>query len=364
MTEPRVLVERVHASPMSGVFVVTGGGSLLLSDLLTVPGASATVLEATVPYSEHALAEYLGSTPAQACSSATTRALAMRAFQRALALEDGASDRRFGFAITASLRTTAAKRGEHRAFVAFQTLESTREWGLKLAKGVRTRDEEERLVRDVALYALGGDAPALGAGDELAEISAEAPQAWKKLWTGDDAVRTLGGKARPRIVFPGAFNPLHDGHRTIAALAAERLAQPVTFEICITNVDKPPLDCVEIVTRLHDFRPTDSVWLTRLPTFVEKARVFRRATFLVGVDTMARIADPKYYGGNAFTRDAAIAEIASANCRFLVFGRIHAGRFTTLDDLRLPASLVELSDGLREEDFRVDVSSTELRKKQ
>src|SRR5262245_19876181 len=159
MTEPRALIERVHASSMSGVFVVAGGGSLLLSDLLTVPGASATVLEATVPYSERALAEYLGSTPAQACSSTTARALAMRAFQRALSLSPDAIDRRFGFAITASLRTTTAKRGEHRAFVALQTLESTSEWHLTIAKGTRERDEEERLGRDVGLLALGGDSP-------------------------------------------------------------------------------------------------------------------------------------------------------------------------------------------------------------
>ena len=49
MAESRSFIERLHADPRKGVFVVTGGGSLLLSDLMTVPGASATVLEATVP---------------------------------------------------------------------------------------------------------------------------------------------------------------------------------------------------------------------------------------------------------------------------------------------------------------------------
>ena len=33
------------------VVAVTGGGSQAIADLLTVPGASATVLEAVVPYS-------------------------------------------------------------------------------------------------------------------------------------------------------------------------------------------------------------------------------------------------------------------------------------------------------------------------
>ena len=362
MVESRGFIERLHADPRSGVFVVTGGGSLLLSDLLTVPGASATVLDASVPYAAKALAEYIGAVPEQACSGTTARALAMRAFQRSVALAPADIEHRFGFAITASLRTTATKRGEHRAFVAMQTIASTQEWRFTLAKGKRSRADEERVVRDLALHALGAEPPALDADDALVHVEAAAPTAWQKLFTGPDAIRAAGAKARPRIVFPGAFNPLHDGHRTIAALAAERLAQPVTYEICITNVDKPPLDCIDIVARLHEFSPTESVWLTRLPTFVEKVSAFRRATFLVGVDTIARIADPKYYGGNGSARDDAIAAIRAAGCRFLVFGRLINGRFVTLDDLPLPAALYDLSDGFSEREFRMDVSSTAIRK--
>ena len=48
---------RLHESPWQGVFYVTGGGTLLLSELLTTPGASATVLDARVPYAAAALAE-------------------------------------------------------------------------------------------------------------------------------------------------------------------------------------------------------------------------------------------------------------------------------------------------------------------
>jgi hypothetical protein len=361
MVESRSFIERVHADARSGVLVVTGGGSLVLSDLLSVPGASNTVLEASVPYSAKALTEYIGAVPEQACSSATARALAMRAFQRALALAPGDIEHRFGLAITASLRTTTPKRGEHRAFVAVQTFASTQEWRLTLPKGRRTRAEEERVLRDLALHALGDAPPALEPDDVLSHVEALAPSAWQKLFTGSDAIRASGAKARPRLVFPGAFNPLHDGHRKIAALASERLAQPVTYEICITNVDKPPLDCIDVVARLHEFSPTESVWLTRLPTFVEKVKAFRRATFLVGVDTIIRIADPKYYGGNVFARDDAIATIGAAGCRFLVFGRLMNGRFVTLDDLPLPAALYDLSDGFSEREFRMDVSSTALR---
>ena len=49
MTDEAV-VRALHEGPARGVFAVTGGGSLLLSDLLGVPGASGTVVYGAVPY--------------------------------------------------------------------------------------------------------------------------------------------------------------------------------------------------------------------------------------------------------------------------------------------------------------------------
>jgi len=69
----------LHASDPIGVFLVTGGGITLLEDLLTEPRASATVLEASVPYAEQALADKLGGKPDRACRPDTARALAMPA---------------------------------------------------------------------------------------------------------------------------------------------------------------------------------------------------------------------------------------------------------------------------------------------
>ena len=42
-------VAAIHATGRRGAITVTGGGGWLLGALLTTPGASATVLEATVP---------------------------------------------------------------------------------------------------------------------------------------------------------------------------------------------------------------------------------------------------------------------------------------------------------------------------
>ncbi|MEN1681669.1 MAG: hypothetical protein AAGJ46_18970, partial [Planctomycetota bacterium] len=131
--------------------------------------------------------------------------------------------------------------------------------------------------------------------------------------------------------------------------------------------DKPRLDYLALDQRLAAIAeklPGIEVWLTRLPTFVSKSGQFPGGSFVVGADTILRIADPKYYGGSESARDAAMATLAERGCRFLVFGRVVDGHFETLDDLPLPKTLRNLCDGVPASEFREDISSTQLRAEQ
>ncbi len=165
----------------------------------------------------------------------------------------------------------------------------------------------------------------------------------------------------PAVVFPGAFSPRHRGHQQMAAIAEQLLGQTVQHELSIVNVDKPPLDAADVRRRLSHFRPTEPVWLTRSATFVEKAALFPNATFVVGVDTIIRIADPRYYGGRRDARDAAVEELEQLGCRFLVFGRLLTDQFMVLDNCELPETLLRNCQYVSEEQFRIDLSSTQLR---
>jgi len=166
------LVTRIHASPTMAVLVVTGGGAQALADLLAVPGASRTVLEALVPYSEQSLAEFLGASPQQSVSVATAAALARTAYQRALRLRKDKTAPVVGLSCTATLMTDRPKKGAHRAHIGLCVGEQTRVYSLPLQKGTRDRQGEERLVSDLLLRVLA-EACGLGSATDLALLPDE-----------------------------------------------------------------------------------------------------------------------------------------------------------------------------------------------
>ena len=373
------LVQQIHAGPMQVVLAVTGGGSTAIGDLLAVPGASRTVLEASVPYSADALVDYLGFEPDQSCSEATARALAMVAFERARRLSPDDPYRLMGVGCTASLASDREKRGPHRVHVAVQTARGTQVVSWQFNKQQRSRADEEDLSAGLVLGAIANidrsdESPAVEFvpefGERLTTDRVEVPpgdDSWSDLLLGSaERVASHFSSQEPptekplsQAIFPGAFNPLHEAHRQMVDLAGKHLSCPVALELSMTNVDKRPLDFLDIRRRLLGCRGLP-VWLTRAATFAEKADLFPKATFIVGADTIARVADVNYYG-NCQERDAAIAAIAASGCRFLVFGRLVEGKFCPLEGLDLPPALRQLCEGIAEQTFRVDVSSSEIR---
>lgn len=375
LTDPE-LIGRIHGAAGKLVLCTTGGGSLAVSSLLQAPGASRSVLEAAVPYAAEALTRWLGAWPEQFCSDATARAMAMSAYLRAMEyVADGSDQVVAGIGCTASLASDRPKHGPHRIHAALQTGALTLAHCIELVKGRRTREEEEQLAAALVLNLVAEfkklpDRLDLGlSSEEVPSVRrAVACPAWQLLLSGAERLAPASalavGSSSPaarRIIFPGAFHPRHEGHRAMAALATQITGGRVEHEISIVNVDKLPIDFIEMECRAAQFAAAEPLWFTRTPTFAEKATLFPAATFVVGVDTVVRIAEPKYYGDEP-ARDWALASLAAAGCRFLVFGRYHDGCFQALCDLKLPTALLQLCDEVPGHAFRMDLSSTALRR--
>jgi hypothetical protein len=379
------LISTLHGSGRKAALAITGGGSGAVGELLRVPGGSRLLIEAQVPYDALALESFLGFAPAQACSSDTAIAMAQSARARAARLvppkTEGGTDLvgpdLVGLGATAALVSDRPRKGEHRFHIAFASSVGIAHCTGVMAKGRRDRAAEEDLVsRAIVLWlarACGVAAPSprslLDADEHYAETVVAAADTIDRLLAGElDRVtvqpdgQMMLSAPQPFVLFPGSFNPMHEGHVLLARVAEELRQQPLAFEISVTNVDKPPLAGETVRHRLAQFAWKSPVELTRAPTFVEKSRLFPGTTFVVGMDTAERLFGPKYYGDDEARMHDALEEIANSGGSFLVAVRLNAaGRVRALTDIPVPRRYADLFTEIPEHRFRFDTSSSEIR---
>jgi nicotinic acid mononucleotide adenylyltransferase len=358
--------------------------------LLRVPGGSRLLIDAQIPYDALALAAFLGFAPAQACSSDTAIAMAQSARARAARLVPstgvGVGTDLVGLGATAALVSDRPRKGEHRFHIAFANSAGPNSTGAHctcvMAKGRRDRAAEEDLVsRAIVLWlarACGIAAPSPRSLLDADEHYAETVYAETVVAAVDTLDQLLAGELdrvtvqpdgqimlsapQPLVLFPGSFNPMHEGHVVLARVAEEHRQRPLAFEISVTNVDKPPLAGETVRHRLAQFAWKSPVELTRAPTFVEKSRLFPSTTFVIGADTAERLVAPKYYGDDELRMHMALEEIANSGSSFLVAVRIGAaGRVRSLNDIPVPRRYADLFIEIPEHRFRVDISSSEIR---
>lgn len=297
----------------------------------------------------------------------------------------------FGVSCTAALVSGSPKRGAHRCHIAVATANDITTYTLTLDKSLgRSRIEEDTICSQLVLHAIQEQSsqktrissrdirgfPFLADTDQLAihrniprnliddvctkhshhvlffppvlSESSSPPSVYDWVHAADVSVPTGS------LVFPGSFNPVHEGHINLVLAALERynacsptvssssisnecganskapgvppsiptnssthrstkafpsIPPLIIFEIAAVNADKPPISLDILEARLRQFDPnfnhlmqrlTDknipyAVAITSEPLFARKAAIFPNTTFLIGADTLERLFNLKYY---------------------------------------------------------------------
>ena len=338
---------------------MTGGGSPLLADLLTVPGASNTVLEVSVPYAEQALHELLGSAAGASCIRTNWPRPGHARLSTRAAL---GADHAFGLGVTASLSSSSAKRGQTRAYWAIQTATQSASYQLMLDNADSRAKQEQQLNQalwqSIEHSLLGAQLPSSQA--QLSQLT--APESWQPL-LHQTPYATCTQNHDGKLILPGSFNPLHQGHQQMLHVAESVTGLTGAYEMTLRNADKPDLDYLTVRERLDGLK-VSPVWLTNLTNFEQKAERFSGRYFALGTDTLARIAQPRFYADDNNRMLQAIDNIVQHNIAFLVFGRLNGADFIELADLSLPANLESICQAVASEVYRNDISSSAIRASQ
>ena len=387
-----------------GVLYLTGGGLSALGMLSSHGGMSNTLRSSRVCYAQKDSIEVFGCKPDHFVDEIAARQLAAAAFSHALRVRDDGLNATnvFGVGCTSKLSVGRNERAgrTHEIYGAVMDAWTTYTVSVTLPGGPDRHFEEminaKLILNLVAVGKRLYDLPTIRLDGfcctefvtleyigDLCNIHHLNHDHMVSMLTGDRAWIAYQGNVNnnrvpipgplytetppTQALFPGRWRPKHEGHEGIRRKAESLLKMPVSYELSLFNADKPPLDHKSILETIRQFAQEDC-WLvlTKAPTFVEKARIFPNSWWVMGQDTASRLVLPKYYGGMRGLFGM-MDELDELGAKFLVFGRADGDEFKTLFNERWPHSRVERFWGdhaqvVPEEEFRIDVSSTQIRR--
>ena len=179
-----------------------------------------------------------------------------------------------------------------------------------------------------------------------------------KFYSYNDDVKNENYNLNNSIILSGSFNPLHEGHIELLKASSKEIKKNPLFEISIKNVDKSEINFNDLINRINQFKSLGKLVVTNSAKFEEKSNIFKKSIFVIGYDTALRLVDDKYYDDD-FRKSLKIIE--KNNCSFLVSGRFINKKYKKPNNINFE-EYDYLFNILSEEKFRIDISSTELRR--
>ena len=179
-----------------------------------------------------------------------------------------------------------------------------------------------------------------------------------KFYSYNDDVKNENYNLNNSIILSGSFNPLHEGHIELLKASSKEFKKNPLYEISIKNVDKSKINFNDLINRINQFKSLGKLVVTNSAKFEEKSNIFKKSIFVIGYDTALRLVDDKYYDDD-FRKSLKIIE--KNNCSFLVSGRFINKKYKKPNNINFE-EYDYLFNILSEEKFRIDISSTQLRR--
>ena len=179
-----------------------------------------------------------------------------------------------------------------------------------------------------------------------------------KFYSYNDDLKNENYNLNNSLILSGSFNPLHEGHIELLKASSKEFKKNPLFEISIKNVDKSEINFNDLMDRINQFKSLGKLVVTNSEKFEEKSKIFKESIFVIGYDTALRLVDNKYYNDD-FRRSLKIIE--KNNCSFLVSGRFINKKYKKPNNINFEG-YDYLFNILSEEKFRIDISSTQLRR--
>jgi hypothetical protein len=299
------------SNTLLGIFC-TGGGSELAPLLLSRGGSSSLVDFHSTLYSQQSLEGEIGKVE-KFCSEETAFDMAMGALSKIGVYdnESGRTQHRVGVGYTASV-TRGPDDREGRTNIAHVAIVSDN----KSMTGTFHFNEMDNFEEEIK-----GDRE--GQESYIAFVVLKMILEFCNIGENPDTtdVNGVNIETTNNHIFSGSFNPIHAKHVEIV----KSIKQPVTLAIALDNVDKGVIDELEVAERMIAIRrvlPTVEVDFHDQPLFTDKSDANPFSTFIVGMDTITRVLDPKYYNDSESEMvDAMLKIIYKNKCSFLIFER-------------------------------------------